>query len=286
MHMAHPLFAFSDDKHISLSPMLAVFTLLLRGAQYSAAPANATQPLQLLQLTAHPQARCMDGTAGGFYVHMSRLGAAQTKWLLTLQGGGECVSAKCAAKAKSALGSSDHFPGSYEFWDEAKAHFADTSCTANPELCDYNQVFLPYCSQDLWTGQATRPSPANSSAPGWYFSGHLILGAVLDELVASHGLGRATQIVLSGESAGGFGVYHNVDWLAARFPAARVVGAVPDAAANLGLEIQRRPPRQGAREKIRRVRRPAGRRPASYLIIINVIVMCCQSADITAVSNR
>ena len=146
--------------------MLAVFTLLLRGAQYSAAPANATQPLQLLQLTAHPQARCMDGTAGGFYVHMSRLGAAQTKWLLTLQGGGECVSAKCAAKAKSALGSSDHFPGSYEFWDEAKAHFADTSCTANPELCDYNQVFLPYCSQDLWTGQATHPS--NNTSFFWH----------------------------------------------------------------------------------------------------------------------
>ena len=86
-------------------------------------------------------------------------------------------------------------------------------------------MFLPYCSQDLWTGQANSTSPASSTAPGWYFSGHLILNAVLDELVASHGLRDATQIVLSGWSAGGFGVYHNIDWLAARFPAARVVGA-------------------------------------------------------------
>ena len=201
--------------------MLAV---LLASSALSTHPANATQPLQLL--TDYPQARCMDGTPGGFYFHGSRLGAAQTKWVLTLQGGGECVSAKCTAKAASALGSSRYFPKSYDFWDEAKVHLADTSCTANPELCDYNQVFLPYCSQDLWTGQrANATSPAGSAAPGWYFAGHEILGAVLDALEAAHGLSAASEIIMSGESAGGFGVYHNVDWLAQRYPRARVVGA-------------------------------------------------------------
>ena len=64
------------------------------------------------------------------------------------------------------------------------------SCTGNPDLCDYHQVFLPYCSQDLWTGQANTTSPAGSPAPGYYFSGHIIFGAVLDEL-ASHEMGAA-----------------------------------------------------------------------------------------------
>ena len=139
-------------------------------------------------------------------------------------------------------------------------------------------MFLPYCSQDLWTGKGNTTSPAGSAAPGFYFSGwywlpplrrgtlkaaaaaaraqracmhaagvqpvrswrrnpqhanehacahagHLILSAVADELAALHGMDAATEIVLSGESAGGFGVYHNVDWLQTRFPSARVLGA-------------------------------------------------------------
>ena len=56
-----------------------------------------------------------------------------------------------------------------------------------------------------------------------YFSGHNILAAVLDDLDAQ--LVAATSIVLSGESAGGIGVWPNVDWLAARYPNAHVVGA-------------------------------------------------------------
>jgi len=167
----------------------------------------------------------MDGTLSGYYYHASKQGAKQTKWVLTLQGGGECVSSKCATKVGTALGSSKYFPKTYTFWNEAKTHLADTSCTGNPDLCDYHQVFLPYCSQDLWTGQANTTSPAGSPAPGYYFSGHIIFGAVLDELATNHGMNAATTIVLSGESAGGFGVYANADYLSARFPAAKVVGA-------------------------------------------------------------
>ena len=73
-------------------------------------------------------------------------------------------------------------------------------------------------SQDLWSGQATARSPAASPAPGYFFSGHLILNAVVNELAKEHNLGAASAIVLSGESAGGFGVYNNVDWLVGLHP--------------------------------------------------------------------
>lgn len=185
-------------------------------------PKNATRPLTLL---GSPDARCMDGTKSGFYYHPSPLGAAQTNWVLTLQGGGECVSSKCDAKVRTALGSSKYFPESFTFWKESKVHLADTSCTANPVLCEYHQVFLPYCSQDLWSGRSNSTTPASSSAPGYYFSGHLILRAVIEELSIKHGLSSASSVILSGLSAGGFGVYNNVDWLADRLPKARVVGA-------------------------------------------------------------
>ena len=48
---------------------------------------------------------------------------------------------------------------------------------------------------------------------------------MLDALDAGAGLQSATDIVLTGESAGGIGVWPNLDWLALRYPRARVVGA-------------------------------------------------------------
>lgn len=59
---------------------------------------------------------------------------------------------------------------------------------------------------------------------GFYFSGHLVLEAVLDALDAQ-GLTAATEIMLTGDSAGGIGVWPNLDYLAQRYPHARVVGA-------------------------------------------------------------
>ena len=48
---------------------------------------------------------------------------------------------------------------------------------------------------------------------------------MLDALDASHGLSDATDIVLTGESAGGIGVWPSLDALAARYTRARIVGA-------------------------------------------------------------
>ena len=149
----------------------------------------SSRPLTLLTA---PKATCMDGTLSGYYIRHSKQ-SAQTKWVLSLQGGGECVDGKCVAKAQSALGSSKFFPKEKTF--EEKTHLIDSSCRSNPELCDYNLVWLPYCSQDLWTGNASSRSPTSSPAPGWYFSGHAIFGSVLDALTG-HGLGNASQVHL------------------------------------------------------------------------------------------
>eukprot|EP00040_Diaphanoeca_grandis_P031204 m.186308 g.186308 ORF g.186308 m.186308 type:complete len:405 (+) comp32260_c3_seq4:660-1874(+) len=185
------------------------------------APPSAFQPLTLLQ---DPLARCMDGTQSGYYLKLSS-NVSQKSWVLTLQGGGECVSSRCQEKVNTSLGSSKYFPKTFKFWNEAKVHFADASCVANPELCDYNQVFLPYCSQDLWSGLSKSVSSPGSLAPGYFFSGHLILNAVVEELATKHGMNDSGTIVLTGDSAGGFGVYNNIDWFANRLPHARVVGA-------------------------------------------------------------
>lgn len=166
-----------------------------------------------------PLARCMDGSLGGYYYQKSSHTASETNWILDLEGGGECTTSKrCIPISETSLGSSKHFSKSYSF----SGHFyMDDDSSSNPDFHNWNHVYFPYCSQDLWTGQQLSKSKETFNL---YFSGHHILKAILDEL-DHHGLKNATTIILSGESAGGFGVYSNVDWLQERYSNAKVVGA-------------------------------------------------------------
>jgi len=98
-------------------------------------------------------------------------------------------------------------------------YFLSDDTAANPDFHDWNHVDIPYCSQvggillteraggcrvhatdvevlppasllqDLHSGTVTEPS---NSTWGLYFSGHLIVEAVLNALEASAGLGSAT----------------------------------------------------------------------------------------------
>ena len=181
------------------------------------APAPAPTPqvsLTLLDPVASPHARCMDGSIGGFYLAAN---VSSTEWIIELEGGGECASKiNCDKKQGTALASSSYFSQK-----RTAGYLSVDDPVANPRLRTFNRVFIPYCSQDLWTGQRKINS---SQTFGYYFAGHLILEGVLDAL-DKHGLRAATQIILTGESAGGIGVWPNVDWLAQRYNSARVVAA-------------------------------------------------------------
>lgn len=78
-----------------------VLSLLLACASLAAAV-----PLQLLNDT---RARCMDGSQSGFYLR-SGSGADTRRWILHLEGGGECTTeAACKKLLTTPLGSSKYF---------------------------------------------------------------------------------------------------------------------------------------------------------------------------------
>ena len=188
----------------------ALLLLLLLPRRARATPPPV--PLTLLDPAAHPLARCMDGSPGGFYLARN---ASSDQWVVELQGGGECATREnCDARRGSALASSKHFPATVQM------RFLSVDDPRNLYLRTWNRVLLPYCSQDLWTGQRANATDATF---GYYFAGHHILAAVLDALGGA--LAGATDVVLTGESAGGIGVWPNVDYVAARYPQARVVAA-------------------------------------------------------------
>lgn len=175
--------------------------------------ASGADMMQLVRLSGYEKARCMDGSKGAYYISKGD----PEKFVIHLQGGGECVdSVACGKKVHSSLGSSKYFSETFNGYQLISAQ------TENAILFNWTRIFVPYCSQDLHSG--TRTTVSNSTF-GYYFSGHHIFASVVKNLISIERLGKASDVVLTGGSAGGIGVWINIDYLQNQIPAANVVGA-------------------------------------------------------------
>ena len=180
--------------------------------KFSAVLSSTLVDLTLLSPDKYPQAKCLDGSPAGYYFDNK----FTDKFVFYLEGGGECdTESTCKAVLNSSTGSSHYFSASSDsvYW-----YLASGNCDYNPALCSYNHVDIPYCSQDLFSGQRTD----TNATWGLYFSGHLILQSIFDEFDALYGLKNATEIIFTGASAGGLGAFINIDYVSRRYPNARV----------------------------------------------------------------
>lgn len=188
-------------------------------------PSEAT--LTLFEIGQHQRARCLDGSPSGYY---KRSGDPE-KFVITLQGGTPCVE-KQLCKQQSVLNK-----GSSRSWTsrmELNEYFAN-STSLNPVFADYTQVFVPYCSGDMWSGMRWNKT--------WnlYFYGHYILDALLDELIATTNIAQANEVIFTGDSTGAMGVFSQLDYLQQKLQTP-VVKGVPIAGwefPNLGNETYR-----------------------------------------------
>lgn len=162
-------------------------------------------------------ARCLDGSPAGYYIER---GGDEAGVVIFLQGGGACYTpADCAARARTALGSSTFW--SRDYTDSENVLSADPA--VNP-FANFTRVFVPYCTGDVHAG--TRAAAVDADFP-FFFSGHLIVAAVVADLVASAALGDARAVLLAGSSAGGIGTIINADFVAARLPRVADFRAAP-----------------------------------------------------------
>jgi hypothetical protein len=165
----------------------------------------------------NPEARCLDGTLGGYYMSVPSL-KYTNRYVIHLQAGGECADdLACQFLTDTPFGSSKFYPTNMPLISPILSE----NCTINPDFCEWIHIMVPDCSQDFFSGQRTSASPDTF---GLYFSGAKIFESVIDDLAANQQLNLATNIVLSGEGAGGVATWLHVDALAKRFPSARVVG--------------------------------------------------------------
>lgn len=151
-------------------------------------------------------AKSLDGSVPAYYFAPAVNASTKNRWVLYFKGGGWCIDDEsCAARAKSELGSSKGLAATFEF----EAGFSSSDCSLNEVFCDANRVILWYTDGGSFTGNAAAPAVVNGDQV-WY-RGHPNLQAIIESLKTNHGLGEATEVLISGGSAGGLASYLHAD---------------------------------------------------------------------------
>jgi hypothetical protein len=171
-------------------------------------------------------ALCRDGSPAGFYVHYG----TANKLFIYLEGGGTCSSATfCShnpanisqafsggapSQGQTVGGSLSSLSGNVQTPYVSTSSYSpgifDFTNAANP-VKDWSGVYVPYCTGDVHFGtldNVTVPGdgvlPAVSSQ---HFVGHLNMQKFIARIVPT--FPSATQVLLTGASAGGFGATLN-----------------------------------------------------------------------------
>nr|CAB3264415.1 palmitoleoyl-protein carboxylesterase NOTUM precursor [Phallusia mammillata] len=159
--------------------------------------------MTLYKFSKRRRAKCNDHSPAGYYL---RRRPESKQWVIYLPGGWYCADATSCENR----GFQDPQLVSSYTWDQCKERsgIMSDSKDYNPYLFDANMVYVPYCSSDMWTGRAPRHNFGNAS---YAFMGSVILEDVFRHLITHRGMKDASGIILAGSSAGGTGVFMNID---------------------------------------------------------------------------
>ena len=163
----------------------------------------------------------LDGSPYGFY-HTPSASGKSTRWTISIQGGGWCYDeVDCYCRSKMHYGTSTLLP-------------AAAGCACQNPLddgsgnmdSDCNCLFLPYLDGGSFTGFRAEPVPV-PAVPGpasgggvppnstVHFRGVKNLDGTVAHALAHLGLASATELVVTGTSAGGLSTFLHADRITA-----------------------------------------------------------------------
>lgn len=142
-----------------------------------------------------PDTRCMDDSATGLGV---RINPDSDKLLVVIQGGGACFNTTTCLAVSNPNGFKEK-----DLAAQTELGLLSSSDADNP-FKDWNKVFIPYCSGDIFSGAALD----KTGYQGRTQAGYLNMRHYLTRLAPT--FKDASRVVLSGYSAGGFAATVNV----------------------------------------------------------------------------
>lgn len=154
---------------------------------------------------------CLDGSPYGYYYVPSK--TKSTKWTISISGGGWCYNEDlCLSRASTDLGSSKN-------WKAAGCgcmNIRDNALPSDKDPIDHdcNCIYMPYGDGASFSGYRADPWPVpNSPGSTLYFRGIKNLDATIQQAFTL-GMDKATDVVLTGGSAGGLSTFLHLDRLA------------------------------------------------------------------------
>jgi hypothetical protein len=148
---------------------------------------------------------CANGAPTGIGVNLSS--SPNARVLIYLEGGGACWSDLTCYTLMSAAYFTTGY-GEADFVTESASELAvpggffDRTTSANP-FQDYNYVYIPYCTGDIFAGNNVVKFPSGTA----HFAGYTNMGSFLSRIVPT--FPDADRVILAGSSAGGFGAAVN-----------------------------------------------------------------------------
>lgn len=227
---------------MTISALCALATLS------SSALGAISTPLGTSQGSAIPQAvadkfgaKCLDGSPPTYDVSLNK---TSSQWVLFLEGGGWCygnttaaATTSCAERAGATWppqsGDSDSPVVTAQVGGGADIGGIMSSDPAiNPDFFTWNKVFMHYCDGSSFGGGRADPIAVTKKGgePGdLWLRGRNNFDALVSYISTTLGMDNATDVILSGGSAGGLAVFYNLDHFATLLPpSVRLVG-FPDA---------------------------------------------------------
>lgn len=173
---------------------------------------HLTSSVKLLrrELTGYPLAKCNDGSIATYY-HDQDVRRAGERLMIYLadSGHGPCSTAD-DCKKRCAPGSPDKqsCSASKDTVLELRDGIWSSNSDDNP-FADYFKVYIHSCTNDDFSG--TRE--ASRLTGNLYFHGKHIVTSMLQDLVSTFGVNKASSVVLVGSGSGARGVGYNCDYV-------------------------------------------------------------------------
>lgn len=180
---------------------------------------SAGKRVYLTDALNNKNAACLDGSPGVFY-YRKGWDDGETKFHIYLEGGGACAGIEeqvievfdsCVDRAGTALGSSNSYPVTANF----DFDYMSTDASINPLSYNWNTLYVKYCDGSGYSSNNETLVYINDSL-SLHMTGFRILYSVFDELLDNDDIyhySEATDVLLSGCSAGGIGVYLHSDYI-------------------------------------------------------------------------
>ena len=167
---------------------------------------NYNRAMRLVHLDNYSNARCLDGTHGAYYYAKG----TNDKWVFFMEGGGWCTGKKTCYERITSMpgyGGSRRYLAQENAWHSG-GPFASLDCLINPTFCGAHFVYLKYCDGTYFSGDVESVSVNGTLM---YFRGKAIREAVFDSVLRTTSLASATEVVLTGTSAGGLSALLHAD---------------------------------------------------------------------------